>query len=117
MQFLVRRVHHQDHSPDQELEEISTPVPREAATPAVVKALSQSGAHATARALAEALTAPDHRGKALAAIAQSLGPGPQGRLVLVEALCCAPWEQVLEEIAGVVPEHLPLLTDLVPAEG
>lgn len=36
--------------------------------------------------------------------------------MLVEALCCVPWEQVPEEIAGVVPEHL-LLADLVPTEG
>ncbi|MEU9406626.1 hypothetical protein AB0E08_13165 [Streptomyces sp. NPDC048281] len=99
------------------LKEISTPVPREAATPAVVKALSRAGARATARALADALTAPNHRGKALAAIAQSLGPCPHGRLVLVEALCCVPWEQILEELADVVPEHLSLLTDLVPTEG
>jgi tetratricopeptide (TPR) repeat protein len=99
------------------LEEIGTPVLREAATPAVVKALCRVGARAAARALADALTRPDHRGKALAAIAQSLGPCPQGRLVLVEALCCGPWEQVPEEIASVVPEHLPLLADLVPAEG
>ncbi|MFK8905424.1 tetratricopeptide repeat protein [Streptomyces sp. YS-3] len=99
------------------LEEISTPVLREAATPAVVKALSRAGARPAARALADALTMPDHRGKALAAIAQSLGPCPQGRLVMVEALCCVPWEHVPEEIAGVVPEHLPLLTDLVPTEG
>lgn len=99
------------------LEEISTPVLREASTPAVVKTLCQVGARAAARALADALTAPEHRAKALAAIAQSLGPCPQGRLVLVEALCWGPWEQVTEEITGVVPEHLPLLADLVPAEG
>ncbi|MFJ9566879.1 hypothetical protein ACIRQQ_43450 [Streptomyces fuscichromogenes] len=72
------------------LEEISAPVPREAASPAVVRALSRVGARATARTLADALTSPDHRGKALAAIAQTLGPCPQERLVLVEALCCVP---------------------------
>ncbi|MFJ4950909.1 hypothetical protein [Streptomyces sp. NPDC088760] len=99
------------------LEDISTPVLREAATPAVVKALCRVGARAAARALADALTAPEHRGKALAAIAQSLGPCPQGRLVLVEALCWGLWEQMTEEIAGVVPEHLPLLAHLVLAEG
>jgi hypothetical protein len=37
--------------------------------------------------------------------------------VLVEALSWGPWEQVTEEIAGVVPEHLPLLANLVLAEG
>ncbi|MFF5129322.1 tetratricopeptide repeat protein [Streptomyces syringium] len=99
------------------LEEISSPALREAATPAVVKALCRVGARAAARALADVLTAPEHRGQALAALAQSLGPCPQGRLVLVEALSWGPWEQVPEEIAGVVPEHLPLLADLVPAEG
>ncbi|MFJ8713833.1 tetratricopeptide repeat protein [Streptomyces violaceus] len=99
------------------LEEISTPVLREKATPAVVKALCRAGAPAAARALADALATPEHRGKALAVIAQSLGPCPQGRLVLVEALCWGPWEQMIEEIAGVVPEHLPLLADLVPTEG
>ncbi|MCZ9355110.1 hypothetical protein NGM36_36075 [Streptomyces mutabilis] len=81
---------------------------------------SAAGAAATGdvtRAMADALTVPEHRGKALAAIAQSLGPCPQGHLVLVEALCWGPWEQVTEEITGVVPEHLPLLADLVPAEG
>ncbi|WP_063804159.1 hypothetical protein [Streptomyces roseifaciens] len=99
------------------LEEISTAVLREAATPAVVKALCQVGARTAARALADTLTAPEHCGKALAAIAQSLGPCPQGRLVLVEALRRGPWEQVPEEIAGVVPEHLSLLAGLVPTEG
>ncbi|MFF8641115.1 hypothetical protein [Streptomyces sp. NPDC015345] len=99
------------------LEEISHPVRREAATPAVVKALCRRGAWEAARALAEALTAPEHRGKAIAAIAQALGRCPQGRLVLVEALSWGPWEQMHEEIADVVPEHLPLLADLVLAEG
>ncbi|MFF5313088.1 MULTISPECIES: hypothetical protein [Streptomyces] len=99
------------------LEEISHPVRREAATPAVVKALCRVGARAAARALADALTAPEHRGKALAAIAHSLGPCPQGRLVLIEALCSGPWEQMPEEIAGVAPGHLPLLADLVLTEG
>ncbi|MFD5547251.1 hypothetical protein ACFWJQ_11010 [Streptomyces goshikiensis] len=98
------------------LEAICTPVLREAATPAVVKALCRVGAHAAARALTDALTAPEHRGKALAAIAQSLGPCPQGRLVLVEALRWSPWEQVPEEIASVASEHLPLLAALVPVE-
>lgn len=99
------------------LEEISTPVRREAATPAVVKALCRVGARTAARALADTLTMPEHRVKALAAIAQPLGPCPQGRLVLVEALRWGPWEQVPEEIAGVVPEHMSLLAGLVPAEG
>ncbi|MFC9855951.1 MULTISPECIES: hypothetical protein [unclassified Streptomyces] len=98
------------------LEEISTPALREAATPTVVKALCQVGARAAARALADALTTPEHHGKALAAIAQSLGPCPQGRLVLIEALCWSPWEQVTEEIADVVPEHLLLLADLASGE-
>ncbi|MFD5475397.1 hypothetical protein [Streptomyces sp. NPDC127105] len=98
------------------LEEISTPVLREAATPTVVKALCRVGAHTAARALADALAIPEHRGRALAAIAQSLGPCPQGRLVLIEALCWSPWEQVTEEIADVVPEHLPLLADVAPGE-
>ncbi|TDT28142.1 hypothetical protein EV562_115153 [Streptomyces sp. BK208] len=98
------------------LEEISTPALREAATPTVVKALCRVGARTAARALADALAIPEHRGKALAAIAQSLGPCPQGRLVLIEALYWSPWERVTEEIADVVPEHLPLLADLVSAE-
>ncbi|MFY4720967.1 hypothetical protein [Streptomyces sp. LaBMicrA B280] len=99
------------------LEEISHPARREAATPAVVKALCRAGARDAARALADALTAPEHRSKAIAAIAQALGPCPQGRLVLTEALSCGPWEQMHAEIAGVAPEHLPLLADLVLAEG
>ncbi|MEU1020921.1 hypothetical protein ABZ366_02180 [Streptomyces sp. NPDC005904] len=99
------------------LEEISHPVRREVATPAVVKALCRTGAHEEARALADALTAPEHRGKAIAAIAQALGPCPQGRLVLVEALSWGMGEQMHEEIADVVPEHLPLLVDLVLTEG
>ncbi|MFD8411415.1 hypothetical protein ACFV2Q_06560 [Streptomyces sp. NPDC059650] len=98
------------------LEEISTPALREAATPTVVKALCRVGARTAARDLADALAIPEHRGKALAAIAQSLGPCPQGRLVLIEALCWSPWEQVTEEIADVVPEHLPLLADLAPGD-
>jgi hypothetical protein len=99
------------------LEEFSTPVLREAATPAVAEALCRAGAHAAARALSATLTTPEHRGKALAAIAHSLGPCPQGRLLLAEALCSSPWEQVTEEIAGVAPEHLPLMADLVLLEG
>ncbi|MFJ8979920.1 hypothetical protein [Streptomyces sp. NPDC102282] len=95
------------------LEEISHPGRREAATPAVVKALCRTGAREAARALADALTAPEHRGKAIAAIAQALGPCPQGRLVLIEALSLGPWEHMHSQIAGVVPEHLPLLADLV----
>ncbi|MFE9905010.1 hypothetical protein [Streptomyces achromogenes] len=99
------------------LEEISHPAVREAATPAVVKALCRVGAHSAGRALADTLTEPEHRSKALAAIAQTLGPCPKGRLVLMEALCSGPWEHMLEEIAGVAPEHLPLLADLVLTEG
>ncbi|WP_063762979.1 hypothetical protein [Streptomyces rimosus] len=98
------------------LEEISHPVQREAATPAVVKALCRMGAREEARALADALIAPEHRGKAISAIAQALGPCQQGRLVLIEALNWGPWEQMHEEIADVVPEHLPLLADLVLTE-
>ncbi|WP_051813802.1 hypothetical protein [Streptomyces sp. NRRL S-340] len=99
------------------LEEISHPVRREAATPAVAKAFCRTGAREAARALADALTVPEHRGKAIAAIAQVLGPCPQGRLVLIEALSWGPWEQMHEEIAVVAPEHLPLLVDLVLTEG
>ncbi|WP_053709261.1 hypothetical protein [Streptomyces sp. NRRL B-3648] len=99
------------------LEEIGTPLLREAATPAVVRALCRVGARATTRALADALSTPEHRGKALVALAQSLGPGPRGRLVLVEALCWGPGEQMTEEITDVVPEHLPLLADLALTEG
>ncbi|WP_405902136.1 hypothetical protein [Streptomyces sp. NBC_00656] len=99
------------------LEEISHPGRREAATPAVVKALYRRGARAAARSLADALTAPEHRGQAIATIAQALGPCPQGRLVLIEALSWGPWEQMHAQIAGVVPEHLSLLADLVLTEG
>ncbi|MEW2626219.1 hypothetical protein [Streptomyces sp. NPDC048106] len=99
------------------LEEISHPVVREAATPAVVKALYRAGARSAAGALADTLTDSEHRGKALATIAQALGPCPKGRLVLIEALRSGPWEHLSEEIAGVAPEHLPLLADLVLTEG
>ncbi|WP_030338173.1 hypothetical protein [Streptomyces sp. NRRL S-1022] len=60
------------------LEEIGTPVLREAATPAVVRALCRVGARATARALADALSTPEHRGKALAANASRSAPARGG---------------------------------------
>ncbi|MFE6982717.1 hypothetical protein [Streptomyces griseus] len=94
------------------LDEISTPALRERSTVAVVRAAARSGATEEARALADALTGPDHRSQALGAIAGSLGPTPPARLLLVEALALGPWDQLVEAIAGVAPEHLPLLADL-----
>ncbi|POX51653.1 hypothetical protein C3489_19470 [Streptomyces sp. Ru71] len=98
------------------LDEIHRPVLRERAMPALAKALVRADAPEQARDLADAITAPEHRGKALAVIARSLGPSPRGRLLLVEALSLGPWSQLIGEIADVVPEQLPLLADLVLGE-
>ncbi|WDG30690.1 hypothetical protein N7925_21350 [Streptomyces sp. CA-278952] len=98
------------------LGEISPPVLREKGTVAVVRAAARSGAAEEAQGLAEALTVPDHRSKALGAIAHSHGPTPTGRRLLVEALALGPWDQLVEAIAGVAPEHVLLLADLSPAE-
>ncbi|WP_239488068.1 hypothetical protein [Streptomyces durocortorensis] len=94
------------------LDEISAPALRERCTVAVIQVAARSGATQEARDLADAITAPGHRSKALGAIADSLGPTPEGRVLLVEALALGPWDQLVEAIAGVAPEHLPLLAAL-----
>ncbi|OCC09245.1 hypothetical protein [Streptomyces sp. PTY087I2] len=94
------------------LDEISRPALREAAMAEVVSASAGSGGPHEAHALADAITDPDHRSKALAAIARAHGPTPKGRVLLVEALALGPWNQLVEEIAGVAPEHLLLLAAL-----
>ncbi|MET9769216.1 hypothetical protein [Streptomyces sp. NPDC006415] len=94
------------------LDEISTPALRAAAMAEVVSASARTYAPHDAHALAGSLTAPGHRSKALGAIADSLGPTPEGRVLLVEALALGPWDQLVEAIAGVAPEHLPLLAAL-----
>ncbi|MGW1292971.1 hypothetical protein [Streptomyces sp. NPDC002533] len=98
------------------LDEISVPALREAAMAEVVSASARADGPHEAHALAYAITDPDHRSKALAAIAHSHGPTPTGRVLLVEALALGPWNQLVEAIAGVAPEHLVLLADLSRGE-
>ncbi len=94
------------------LDEISVSAQREAAMAEVVSASVRADAPHEARALADAITAPDHRSQALAAIAHSHGPTPTGRVLLVEALALGPWDHLVEAIAAVAPEHLVLLANL-----
>nr|WP_203665184.1 hypothetical protein [Streptomyces parvus] len=94
------------------LDAISHPAKRERGTVAVVQAAARSGAAEEVRGLVDALTDPAHRSKALGAVARAHGPTPKGRVLLVEALALGPWNELVEEIAGVAPEHLLLLAAL-----
>ncbi|MGW4839403.1 hypothetical protein [Streptomyces globisporus] len=94
------------------LDEIAVAALREAAMEEVVTASVRVYAPNEARALADAITDPGHRSRALAAIARAHGPTQEGRLLLVEALTLGPWDQLVEATAGVAPEHLFLLADL-----
>ncbi|ROV68654.1 hypothetical protein D3105_10280 [Streptomyces globisporus] len=94
------------------LDEISVPGLRDEAMREIVSASPRADAPHEAQALADAITDPGHRSKALAAIAHAHGPTPEGRVLLVEALALGPWNQLVEEIAGVAPEHLLLLAAL-----
>ncbi|MFH8691399.1 hypothetical protein ACH4EC_31580 [Streptomyces anulatus] len=98
------------------LNEISVPALREAAMGEVVSASVRADAPHDAHTLADAITDPGHRSKALAAIARAHGPTPKGRVLLVEALALGPWDQLVEAMAGVAPEHLPMLADLSRGE-
>ncbi|OWA22041.1 hypothetical protein B9W61_21960 [Streptomyces sp. CS057] len=94
------------------LDEIPVPGLRDRTMEKIVGASARTDAPNEARALADAITDPGHRSKALAAIARAHGPTPEGRVLLVEALALGPWDQLVEAIAGVAPEHLLLLADL-----
>ncbi|GGP51730.1 hypothetical protein [Streptomyces sindenensis] len=94
------------------LDEIPGPGLRDRAMEKIVSASVRAGATHEAHALADAITDPGDRSKALAAVARAHGPTPRGRVLLVEALALGPWDQVVEAIAGVAPEHLLLLADL-----
>lgn len=95
---------------------ISSPVLRDRSAPAFVEAMVRAGAREEARAMADTIDAPAHRSKALGAIARSLGAVADGRVVLVEALSLGPWDQLVQEIAHVAPEHMPLLAELALRE-
>ncbi|MFD6432087.1 hypothetical protein [Streptomyces venezuelae] len=92
--------------------ELSCTIPREASLPAIVKGIAAAGALNEARALADSITSPEHRSKALGCLAQGIGPTSEGRATLVEALSLGPWDQLIEEIADVAPEQLLLLCDV-----
>ncbi|MFB8138091.1 hypothetical protein [Streptomyces parvus] len=94
------------------LDEIPVPGLRDEAMAEVVSASARADGPHEAHALAYAITDPGHRSKALAAIARAHGPTPEGRVLLVEALALGPWDQLVEAIAGVAPEHLLLLAAL-----
>ncbi|WP_032792345.1 hypothetical protein [Streptomyces anulatus] len=94
------------------LDEILVPGLRDEAMEKIVSASARTDTPHEARALADAIADPGHRSKALAAIARAHGPTPEGRVLLVEALALGPWDQLVEAIAGVAPEHLLLLADL-----
>ncbi|MYR51954.1 hypothetical protein GTY83_22955 [Streptomyces sp. SID4928] len=94
------------------LDDLSVPALREVATADVVGASARAGAPHEAHALARAITDPGHRSKALAAVARAHGPTAEGRALLVEALALGPWDQLVEAVAAVTPEHLLLLADL-----
>ncbi len=94
------------------LDEIAVPGLRDEAMREIVSASPRADAPHEAHALADAITDPGHRSKALAAIARAHGPTPKGRVLLVEALALGPWNELVEEIAGVAPEHLLLLAAL-----
>ncbi|MFF0503437.1 hypothetical protein ACFYUH_07540 [Streptomyces fimicarius] len=94
------------------LDEIPLPGQRDMAMEKIVNASVRPDAPHEARALADAITDPGHRSKALAAIARAHGPTPPARLLLVEALALGPWAPLVEAIAGVAPDHLLLLADL-----
>ncbi len=98
------------------LDEIPVPGLRDEALEKVVSASARAGAPHEPHALAGTITDPGHRSKALAAVARAHGPTPEGRVLLAEALTLGPWDQLVEAIAGVAPEHLLLLADLSRGE-
>ncbi|MFG2696429.1 hypothetical protein [Kitasatospora sp. NPDC048407] len=95
---------------------MSYPGLKERTTPHLAACLAGHGQWSAARALADELTDPTYRGRALAMIAARRGPSPEGRLLLAEALALAPWDELVEEFATVAPELVPLLVDLVLAD-
>ncbi|MFE2142272.1 hypothetical protein ACFXA3_11085 [Streptomyces sp. NPDC059456] len=95
------------------LDEISHHSLHVMAVSATSQGMVAAGALNEARALCDTIDVPEYRSTALGAIARSVGPTRQGRLMLATALSLGTWSTLIPGIAAVAPDQLPLLTDLL----